>query len=84
MKLPSQPVTLTVEQITELNRKLSTLRHDTNNNLSLIMAALELIRAKPDTLERMIATCADQPAKISQAMINFSSDLEKALGIGPT
>lgn len=81
MTLPSQSVTLTVEQIGELNRKLSTLRHDINNHLSLIMAALELIRAKPDSRERMIATVGEQPSKISQAMVIFSADLEKALGI---
>ena len=53
MGLPSQPVTLTVAQIDELNRKLSTMRHDVNNNLSLIMAALELMRYKPETAPRM-------------------------------
>ena len=56
MRLPSQPVTLTPEQIEELNRKLATMRHDINNQLSLIMAALELIHYKPETGERMI-TC---------------------------
>src|ERR1043166_2110887 len=34
MKLPGQPVSLTPEQINELNEKLSTVRHDINNNLS--------------------------------------------------
>ena len=44
MVLPDQPVTLTVEQIRELNQKLSTLRHDVNNNLALVIAAAEIIR----------------------------------------
>ena len=81
MTLPTQPVTLTPAQIEDLNRQLSTLRHDINNNLSLVMAALELIRAKPDTLERMIATVAEQPPKISEAMRNFSGQFEKMFGI---
>ena len=42
MGLPSQPVTLTVEQVSELNRKLSAMRHDINNNLSLVMAAMSM------------------------------------------
>ena len=40
MGLPIQPVSLSAEQIDELNRKLSTMRHDINNNLSLIMKRL--------------------------------------------
>jgi len=34
MPLPDQPVTLVPEQVAELNRKLSVMRHDVNNNLS--------------------------------------------------
>ena len=81
MELPKQPVTLSVEQIEELNRNLSTLRHDVNNNLSLIMAALELIRYKPETAERMLLTVSEQPKKITGSMSAFSSEFEKALGI---
>jgi hypothetical protein len=81
MTLPSQPVTLTVEQIEELNRKLSNMRHDINNNLSLILAATELIRHKPQTLERMIGTLSEQPPKVTTAIAKFSSEFEKAVGI---
>lgn len=81
MGLPSQPVTLTVEQIGELNRKLSTLRHDINNNLSLILAAVEVVRYKPNLAERMMATLTEQPPKIIEAMSRFSSEFEATLGI---
>ena len=78
---PIKPVSLSAEQIDELNRKLSTMRHDINNNLSLIIAALELIQHKPEVAERMIATIGQQPAKIGVAMTKFSAEFEKALGI---
>jgi hypothetical protein len=81
MGLPKQPVTLSVEQIDELNRKLSTMRHDINNNLSLIIAALELIQHKPDVAERMIATIAQQPARIGASLGSFSAEFEKTLGV---
>ena len=81
MVLPEQPVTLTVEQVAELNRALSNMRHDINNNLSLILAATELIRAKPQMLERMTATLVEQPPKITAALGNFSAEFEKTLGI---
>ena len=81
MVLPEQPVTLTVEQIGALNRELATMRHDINNNLSLVLAAVELIRMKPELADRMIATVLEQPAKVMQAMQKFSSEFEKTCGI---
>jgi hypothetical protein len=81
MTLPSEPVTLTVEQIAALNRELSNMRHDINNHLSLIMAATELIRHKPQTIERMTETLNEQPHKVANAMIKFSTEFEQVLGI---
>ncbi len=65
----------------ELNRKLSNMRHDINNNLSLIIAAAELIRHKPHMAERMLATLAEQPPKIADTVAKFSAEFEKTFGI---
>lgn len=81
MALPSQPVILTVEQVAELNRKLTEMRHDINNKLSLIMAAVELMRYKPQMGERMMATLVEQPPKVAAALVQFSRELEQTLGI---
>ena len=81
MGLPTKPVEISVAQIEELNRKLSNLRHDVNNHLSLIMAANELIRYKPEMLERMTVTLTEQPPKISEAITKFSSAFEQTFGI---
>jgi len=81
MGLPSQPVTVTVEQLGELNRQLANMRHDINNNLSLIVAAAELMRHKPAVAERMMNTLAEQPGKITAAINKFSATFEEAFGI---
>jgi hypothetical protein len=81
MRMPSQPVQFSVEQVQQLNLKLSTLRHDINNHLSLMMAATELIRHKPQMAERMLETLVEQPGKISAAMQQFSAEFESAFGI---
>ncbi|MCX8090396.1 MAG: hypothetical protein N3I86_05590 [Verrucomicrobiae bacterium] len=81
MTLPSEPVTLTPAQIADLNQRLATLRHDINNHLSLILAAVEIIRAKPHMAERMSATLAEQPPKITEALQKFSREFERLLGI---
>jgi hypothetical protein len=81
MPLPDGPVTLSVQQLEELSKKLSSLRHDVNNHLSLVVAAAELIKMNPDRAERMCATLAEQPTKITELLSKFSSDFETALGI---
>ncbi len=81
MALPKEPVTLTVAQLEELNKKLADMRHDINNYLSLIVAASELIRHKPQMAEKMMATLSEQPSKITEAITRFSLDFERALGI---
>ena len=81
MGLPGSPVTLTPAQIEDLNRKLATLRHDVNNHLALIVAAVELIKFNPDVLTRMIGTLGEQPAKISEEMSKFSAEFDKTFGI---
>ena len=81
MSLPAEPVTLSVEQIGELNQKLADLRHDINNRISVILASTELLRRRPEIAERMLATLAEQPPKILELMTQFSQDLETALHI---
>ena len=74
-------MTLSVEQIEELNRHLANMRHDINNSLSLIMAATELLRHKPHMLERMAGTLVEQPAKITHALGKFSAEFESTFGL---
>ncbi|MBP9901084.1 MAG: hypothetical protein V9H26_24465 [Verrucomicrobiota bacterium] len=81
LNLPSQPVTLAVSQIEQLNQQLSNLRHDINNHLSLMLAAAEVMRRKPEAAERMSATFEDQPRKVTAAMLKFSAEFEKSLAI---
>jgi hypothetical protein len=81
MELPGQPVTLTVEQVAELNKQLANFRHDINNNLALIMAGLEVLKQKPHLAERMMATVTEQPPKIGEAVVKFVAEFDKALGI---
>jgi hypothetical protein len=81
MSLPTEPVTLSVEQVGELNQKLADLRHDINNYASLILASAELLRRRPESAERMLTGLTEQPAKIIAAVKQFSDNLETALRI---
>ncbi len=79
MALPTEPVTLSVEELAAFNEKLATLRHDINNHLSLIMAAVELMRHKPQASERMVVALGEQPPKIGEALRKFTAEFEKTL-----
>jgi hypothetical protein len=81
MALPNESVTLTVGQIAELNKKLAELRHSVNNNLSLIIAAAEIMRLQPESAARMQERLAEKPHKIAEIVAQFSRDLETALRI---
>jgi hypothetical protein len=81
MSPPNDSLTLSAEQVRELNRKLAALRHDVNNSLSLVAAAAELIRRRPETADRMWDTLAEQPHKVVDILTQFSRDLETALRI---
>lgn len=77
----NEPVTLNPEQVEALSQKLSKMRHDINNHLSLIVFAVEVLRSKPEMIERMLATLGDQPAKITSDMAKFSAAFEETFGI---
>lgn len=81
MALPTAAVTLTPEQLLELNKKLAHMRHEINNQLSLVVAAVELVRFKPDLRDKMLDTLEQQPAKITAEVAKFTAEFERALGI---
>jgi predicted nucleic acid-binding Zn-ribbon protein len=81
MNSPRQTAAPTAQEIDALNKQLSIMRHDINNHLSLMMAAIELIRRKPEAIERMSNTLVGQPEKITEAMKKFSAEFETVLGI---
>jgi hypothetical protein len=81
MAEPTVSVTITPEQLKELNRHLSHMRHEINNQLSLIVAAVELVRYKPDMRDRMLDTLAQQPPRITAEVAKFSAEFERAFGI---
>lgn len=81
MTLPTEPVTLSVAQIEELNRKLSVMRHEVNGKLTILTLALETFRLKPESGERFLSMMAEQPKKIVTDITQFSRDMEGALHI---
>lgn len=57
------------------------MRHNVNNNLALMIAALELLRRKPEIAVKMADTISGQSNKLIEEVGTFSSEFEKAFGI---
>jgi hypothetical protein len=47
-------------------------------------AAVEMIKFKPQVAERMMATLAEQPPRITTALAKFSAEFEQVFGITKT
>jgi hypothetical protein len=81
MGLPNTPVTLTVEQIVELNNGLRRMVHEINNHLSVIVAVGELIRINPETIKKMSVNLVEKPPRITDEMAKFRLEFNKIMGI---
>ena len=81
MPVPNQPVTLTAEQVAELNSELATMRHHINNKLAVIIGALEIIHMKPESLERTLKSLGKQPMEIHASLLKFTAEFEQIFGI---
>ena len=81
VELPDVPITVTPEQLRELNKKLSHMRHEINNQLALVVAALELIRFRPELRDKMLETVAQQAPKITAEIVTFSAAFEQMFDI---
>jgi hypothetical protein len=81
MGVPERPEVLTHDQLVELNSKLSHMRHEVNNQLSLVVAALELVRFRPEMRDKLLNTLSDQPQKIMAEIAKFSAEFEQTFGI---
>ncbi len=81
MGVPNTPASLTAAQLAELNNQLAHMRHEINNQLALVVAALELMRFRPEMRDKMLATIGQQPPVIMAEVAKFSAEFEQAFGI---
>jgi len=81
MALPRETVPLTAGQVANLDRQFSELRHNVNNHLALMVAAMELIRRKPESATRVIDNLLDQPQKILEEIRRFATEFDRNLKI---
>lgn len=81
MEFPKEPVTLTPSELAQILEHHKTARHNVNNALSMIIAAAELVKLKPDAAERYSDKILEQPDRIIMELKSFGDELEKRLRV---
>jgi hypothetical protein len=81
VKLPDNPVTLSVQQVDEFNRKLSKMRHDIANHMTVIITAAELASHAPEKSKDHLVLLLGQTPKITESVRGFTTEFDKILGI---
>ncbi len=57
------------------------MRHDVNGKLANIVAAAELIRLRPGSVEDRLKILLDQPHQAAESITRFSREFEDLLGL---
>ncbi len=79
MSSVEEPIHLDPEQVKTLEKLLADCRHNVNNNLAMIMSALELVQFKPEATEKMIGTAMSHSKKITVEFETFATQFEQVL-----
>jgi hypothetical protein len=81
MGLPNQPVTLTPDQIADLERLLSDMRHSINGDLAVFSAAGEILHLDAAKAAKFAPALVERPGQIVQKIRAFSDEFERILKI---
>jgi hypothetical protein len=75
---------VTVEDLTQLQKKFSEIKHSINNALAVIMALSEMSQRRPDYAEKLATTVLTKAPQIVSSLQEFTQALnEKAGGAKP-
>jgi len=79
MAFGDPPKYIAVGDFGQLSERLSRLRHDINGCLSVIVGGTEIMQMKPDaeTAKKWLPRIAEQPARITQLLREFTSHFER-------
>jgi N-acetylmuramic acid 6-phosphate (MurNAc-6-P) etherase len=81
MVLPTHTITLTSEQVQALHQSLEDMRHSINNQLSVVVAAVDVVTKTPGIDGRIILLLEGHSGKIAEEVSSFFVEFERALGI---
>ena len=78
MSDPATPISL--EELTQLQRKFSEIKHSINNALAVMMALSEMSQRRPDYAEKLATTVLTKAPQIVSSLQEFTVALNEKAG----
>jgi uncharacterized protein YpiB (UPF0302 family) len=80
----SDPATaVTAEELTQLQKKFSEIKHSINNALAVMMALSEMSQRRPDYAEKLASTVLTKAPQIVTSLQEFTQALNEKAGPKP-
>jgi chromosome condensin MukBEF ATPase and DNA-binding subunit MukB len=80
----SDPVrSITPEELGQLQRKFSEIKHSINNALAVMMALSEMSQRRPDYAEKLASTVLTKAPQIVSSLQEFTQALNEKTGVKP-
>jgi len=75
--------TITHEELVELQKKFSEIKHGINNALAVMMALSEMSQRRPDYAEKLATTVLTKAPQIVSSLQEFTALLNEKAGVTP-
>ena len=73
--------TITQEELAQLQRKFSEIKHSINNALAVMMALSEMSQRRPDYAEKLATTVLSKAPQIVSSLQEFTQALNDKAGV---
>ena len=74
---------ITLEELAQLQRKYSEIKHSINNALAVMMALSEMSQRRPDYAEKLATTVLTKAPQIVSSLQEFTQALNEKAGAKP-
>jgi hypothetical protein len=81
--MSQQGNTLSAEEISQLQKKFSEIKHSINNALAVMMALSEMSQRRPDYAEKLASTVLSKAPQIVTSLQEFTQVLNEKAGTAP-
>jgi hypothetical protein len=81
MNEPNRP--LSPEELAQLQKKFSEIKHSINNALAVMMALSEMSQRRPDYAEKLASTVLSKAPQIVSSLQEFTALLNEKAGTKP-
>jgi len=75
--------TISHEELVQLLKKFSEIKHSINNALAVMMALSEMSQRRPDYTEKLATTVLSKAPQIVSSLQEFTQALKEKAGVSP-